>query len=51
MHCATLSDKAARPRNSRLDLSRLQGVFGLTPLPWNEALELELDRLAVELRR
>jgi dTDP-4-dehydrorhamnose reductase len=43
--------KAARPRNSRLELSRLQNVFGVTPLPWNEALELELDRLAMEFRR
>ena len=41
--------KAPRPRNSRLDLSRLRTVFGLTPLSWQNALASELDRLAREL--
>ncbi len=41
--------KARRPRNSRLDLTRLQSVFGITPPHWQEALALELDRLALEL--
>jgi dTDP-4-dehydrorhamnose reductase len=38
--------RAKRPRNSRLDLSRLQQVFGITPPPWRDALAPELDRLA-----
>jgi dTDP-4-dehydrorhamnose reductase len=38
--------KAARPLNSRLDLSRLAHVFGLSPPPWDELLERELDDLA-----
>jgi dTDP-4-dehydrorhamnose reductase len=40
--------KARRPRNSRLDLARLQSVFGITPPHWQEALSPELDRLAQE---
>ena len=37
--------KAKRPRNSRLDLTRLGQVFNIhTPL-WDEALEPELDQL------
>lgn len=38
--------KAARPRNSRLDLSRLSSAFGVTPKPWAALLDRELDRLA-----
>ena len=41
--------KARRPRNSRLDLTRLQIIFGITPPPWQIALSPELDRLAREL--
>jgi dTDP-4-dehydrorhamnose reductase len=41
--------KARRPHNSRLDLSRLQSIFGIAPLPWQEALGPELDQLAREL--
>ena len=41
--------KARRPRNSRLDLTRLQSVFGITPPHWQDALSPELDRLAREL--
>lgn len=37
--------KAIRPSNSRLDLSRLRQVFGVTPPPWEQALERELDLL------
>ena len=37
--------KAARPLNSRLDLSRLSKVFNIVPKPWHELLEAELDRL------
>jgi len=37
--------RAKRPRNSRLDLTRLRQVFGITPPPWRDALALELDRL------
>jgi dTDP-4-dehydrorhamnose reductase len=40
--------KARRPHNSRLDLTRLQSVFGVTPPHWQEALSLELDQLARE---
>jgi dTDP-4-dehydrorhamnose reductase len=42
--------KAARPRNSRLDLTRLSDVFGVTPPPWTRLLEIELDGLAATLR-
>ncbi len=38
--------KAQRPRNSRLDLTRLRDVFGITMPPWDEALDTELDQLA-----
>jgi dTDP-4-dehydrorhamnose reductase len=41
--------KARRPRNSRLDLARLQTIFGITPPPWQNALSPELDSLAHEL--
>ncbi len=41
--------RAARPHNSRLDLTRLQAVFGLTTPRWEAALSPELDRLAREL--
>jgi dTDP-4-dehydrorhamnose reductase len=41
--------KARRPRNSRLDLTRLQTIFGITPPPWRNALSPELDRLARQL--
>ena len=41
--------KARRPRNSRLDLARLQIIFGITPPPWHIALSPELDQLAREL--
>ena len=40
---------AKRPRNSRLDLTRLHQVFGLTPPTWQAALAPELDQLAGEL--
>jgi dTDP-4-dehydrorhamnose reductase len=40
--------KARRPRNSRLDLTRLHSVFGITPTHWRDALSPELDRLAQE---
>jgi dTDP-4-dehydrorhamnose reductase len=38
--------KAARPLNSRLDLSRLRGVFGIVPESWETALAHELDLVA-----
>jgi dTDP-4-dehydrorhamnose reductase len=41
--------KAKRPANSRLDLARLQSVFGLTTPRWDAALAVELDHLAREL--
>jgi dTDP-4-dehydrorhamnose reductase len=37
--------KATRPRNSRLDLGRLQEVFGIKTPSWREALDVELDQL------
>jgi dTDP-4-dehydrorhamnose reductase len=42
--------KARRPHNSRLDLTRLRSVFGVTPPHWREALVAELDRLVQEFR-
>jgi dTDP-4-dehydrorhamnose reductase len=42
--------KARRPHNSRLDCTRLQQVFGITPPAWQTALAPELDRLARELK-
>jgi dTDP-4-dehydrorhamnose reductase len=41
--------KAKRPANSRLDLTRAQHVFGLSPPHWQQALAVELDVLAREL--
>jgi dTDP-4-dehydrorhamnose reductase len=41
--------RATRPLNSRLDLTRLQNVFGITPPRWETALSPELDGLAQEL--
>ena len=37
--------RAARPLNSRLDLTRLRRIFGLTPSSWMDALETELDKV------
>jgi dTDP-4-dehydrorhamnose reductase len=37
--------KAIRPRNSSLDLQRLSQVFGITPIHWASALEIELNQL------
>jgi dTDP-4-dehydrorhamnose reductase len=37
--------KAQRPPNSRLDLTRLRDVFGISTPRWDEALETELDQL------
>jgi dTDP-4-dehydrorhamnose reductase len=48
VHAITTKDfptKAARPANSRLDLSRLRQVFGVTTPPWQQALRRELDIL------
>jgi dTDP-4-dehydrorhamnose reductase len=41
--------QAQRPRNSRLDLTRLRKVFGITPPDWQSALAPELDETAREL--
>lgn len=38
--------KAARPLNSRLDLTRLQQVYGIQMPAWQDALNAELDELA-----
>jgi dTDP-4-dehydrorhamnose reductase len=40
--------RAARPRNSVLDLSKVERVFGLTPRPWPTALADVLDELRLE---
>ena len=48
VHAITTKDfptKAVRPANSRLDLSRLRQVFGVTTPPWQQALRRELDIL------
>ncbi len=37
--------RAKRPRNSRLDLTRLRDVFGVLTPRWDEALDAELDQL------
>jgi dTDP-4-dehydrorhamnose reductase len=37
--------KAVRPGNSRLDLSRLEELFGIIPPKWHDALDVELDAL------
>jgi dTDP-4-dehydrorhamnose reductase len=41
---------ARRPHNSRLDLSKLRKVFGITPVHWLAAFGPELEALAAELR-
>jgi dTDP-4-dehydrorhamnose reductase len=41
--------KAARPLNSRFDLTRLRELFGIVPQKWTEALAVELDALAAEM--
>jgi dTDP-4-dehydrorhamnose reductase len=41
--------RARRPHNSRLDLSRLHEVFGITPASWQNLLAPELDELAGEM--
>jgi dTDP-4-dehydrorhamnose reductase len=38
--------KARRPHNSRLDLTRLRDLFGISTPSWNVALDAELDKLA-----
>jgi dTDP-4-dehydrorhamnose reductase len=43
--------KAARPLNSRLELSRLRDVFGIVTPSWNDALAIELDELTEKLSR
>jgi dTDP-4-dehydrorhamnose reductase len=41
--------KAVRPANSRLDLGRLERVYGVVPPAWPDALATELDHfLAIE---
>ncbi|AMN43603.1 dTDP-4-dehydrorhamnose reductase [Rhodoplanes sp. Z2-YC6860] len=41
--------RAMRPRNSRLDLMRMRGLFGGSLPGWRDMLDLELDKLAAEL--
>jgi dTDP-4-dehydrorhamnose reductase len=41
--------RAKRPLNSRLDLGRLHGLFGVRTPRWEHDLEPELDQLALEL--
>jgi dTDP-4-dehydrorhamnose reductase len=40
--------KTSRPHNSRLDLTRLRKVFGITPQHWQLALSRELDCLLAD---
>lgn len=42
--------KARRPNNSRLDLTRLRNLFGITTPEWEQALQPELDQLARDMR-
>src|SRR5947207_822330 len=41
--------KAIRPKNSRLDTTRLTQVFGIIPPLWSTALDAELDLLVDSL--
>jgi dTDP-4-dehydrorhamnose reductase len=41
---------AKRPRNSRLDLTRLHQVFKIEPVHWRDPLDRELDALAEVFR-
>jgi dTDP-4-dehydrorhamnose reductase len=41
--------RARRPANSRLDLTRLRTVFGISTPTWDEELAVELDDLAKEM--
>ena len=43
--------KARRPANSRLDLSRLGRVFGIAPVDWRVALDIEIQDFIVTQRR
>jgi len=38
--------KAARPLNSRLDMTRLETIFGIQMPGWQEPLDIELDELS-----
>jgi dTDP-4-dehydrorhamnose reductase len=38
--------KAPRPLNSRLDMSRLEQVYGIQMPDWRQALDVELDQLS-----
>jgi dTDP-4-dehydrorhamnose reductase len=40
--------RSKRPRNSRLDLTRLKRIFGVTPPDWRSGLPAELDQIARE---
>jgi dTDP-4-dehydrorhamnose reductase len=42
--------KAKRPRNSRLDLTRLSEVFAVEPPHWEQGLARELDLLARKMK-
>lgn len=42
--------KATRPGNSKLDLARLRKIFGVITPSWSDALAVELDQLAGEMR-
>jgi dTDP-4-dehydrorhamnose reductase len=41
--------KARRPKNSRLDLTRLRKTFGVSTPAWDQALALELDRFVNQI--
>jgi dTDP-4-dehydrorhamnose reductase len=43
--------KAKRPANSRLDLARLQRVFGIVTPPWQDRLPSNSMRSPLSLRR
>jgi len=41
--------KARRPKNSRLDLTKLRKTFGVSTPAWDKALAVELNQLASQL--
>jgi dTDP-4-dehydrorhamnose reductase len=41
--------KARRPKNSRLDLTKLRERFGITTPKWDQALALVLNEFAAQI--
>jgi dTDP-4-dehydrorhamnose reductase len=49
IHTTEYPTRARRPANSRLNLTRLKTVFGISTPTWDKALAIELDDLATEM--